>query len=209
MAWSDEHPLSGAEIARRLAAAAPQRPVVVTGRYSPKPQVERMFVFDERRARLVNIIDEWVTVETLDEVLQSLSTVGAATGGCSAMYATRAKYVWASRDGELRLWCRRRLVARFAGGRIDVSRAWGWSSWPLAQTRVRAYLSGTWFERGVRLEQQSGRTLTIARERELSAWLDPTYDGIDLMCDAAWATALAQAIAEASGVPLEVDEDLR
>lgn len=210
MPSSHERPLDGSEVAARIAAAAPQRAVAVMGQYSPAPsQVERMLVYAERDRRLVAIVDDWVTVETRDGVLQSLHPI-VATGGCTAMYATKAKYVWAMRDGELRLWRHGRLAARFARDRIETYGLFGAPlPWPASdRTRVRAWIAGDWVARGVRLEDGQ-RSIVVARMREIGAWLDPTYDGIDLLCDAAWVTDLARAIADAAGIDVAIDDALQ
>jgi hypothetical protein len=74
---------------------------------------------------------------------------------------------------------------------------------------IRAFLAPDWVRRGVTLRRSLRDEIVVARKRELSVLLDPTYDGIDLLCDAAWVTALARDIAQFTGLALEVDADLR
>jgi hypothetical protein len=58
----------------------------------------------------------------------------------------------------------------------------------------------------VGLRTATGDTLSIARQTELGALIDPTYDGVNLLADASWASALGSALAGALGVPFETND---
>ncbi len=156
--------------------------------------------------------DVWLTPPGYIELLSRLRSVSqVAVGSCDAMYATRARHVWAMVDEELHVWRRRRLVARFslAQAVIRKNAMSGWSTFPIASfTSCRGYVSSSWIKRGVALARPQGQTVVIAEATESMALIDPTYDGIDLICDASWVGDLARAISNATHLPLELDKNL-
>jgi hypothetical protein len=74
---------------------------------------------------------------------------------------------------------------------------------------VHGSLSGDWIRRQVRLLFEGRRPLVLARRLELSVPLDPTYDALDLLCDASWVHALATRLGDVLEVPVELDADLQ
>jgi hypothetical protein len=73
---------------------------------------------------------------------------------------------------------------------------------------VHAFLEQGWLERGVALRLRSGEELDVARDRDEFVAIDPTYDGINLMCDTSWVLSLGRSLAAALGVPFTRHEDL-
>lgn len=198
------------EIMALLARVRTGTAVVAKAQYSPDPgKAERTLVFTEKGQRLIKLADAWLAPKTYNELITRLPD--ASPGACSAMYNTNPSYVWATRKKELHLWQRGSLVARFASQESHVkgSIIGMWSTYRNATIAfVHAFLSRSWVHRGVRLECAEGRNLVIAKSLEAMAIIDPTYDGLDVMCDAAWVGELASAIASATGVPLKMDKEL-
>lgn len=72
--------------------------------------------------------------------------------------------------------------------------------------RVEAWADSDWVRRGVRLVDLLGDELVLAVHHGWEA-VDPTYDWLDLDCDAGWASAVASAIGRALGVAVHVSWD--
>ena len=72
-----------------------------------------------------------------------------------------------------------------------------------------AFASSSWVTRGVRLKRHRGPGLVITKYKDPFAYLDPTYDGLDLMADTAWLISLSKAVSAASGLPFRTDKNLR
>lgn len=207
-----ETPLDISEVTSKLGAVSRFRGVVVKAQYSPNPDiVERTIVFWDHGQHIVKALDSWLTPDTYEQLLAAFPQVAPpARGSCSAMYSTSPKYVWAHRDNELHLWQNKILVARFNSRESRVRRLLGiWSVIPATRlSSIHAFLSQTWIKRGVVLQRKYQRDITIASEREPMALIDPTYDGIDVMCDASWVVDLARAISAITKSPLKVDNSL-
>jgi hypothetical protein len=70
--------------------------------------------------------------------------------------------------------------------------------------RVRSFLGPEGLgQRGVRVELFDTSRVTVAEEQDGWAHRDPTYDAINVMLDAAWATLLGRDLAGWLGVPHE------
>jgi hypothetical protein len=206
-------PLASQDALALLCQHRPASVIVAKGQYSPNPaDAVRTLFFEERGRGLSKILDAWLSPQAGHDVIRALrGKVRVATGSCSAMYTTRAAIVWADCGDELRLWRYGRLVARFRPREIEL-RPWGIGAWKkFATTRfshARGYLSPSWLRRGVRLESQDGRSLPIAHMIDPIVLFDPTYDGLDLMCDANWVRDLARTISEVTAIPLKLDAPL-
>ncbi|HEY5995035.1 MAG TPA: hypothetical protein VIU46_10615 [Gallionellaceae bacterium] len=190
-----------------------QRFVVVVGQYSPNPQkAERFLVFSCLGPYLWKAVDVWLTPAGHTELLSRLcASSQVAVGSCDAMYSTKARHVWATVGEELHVWRRGKLIARFSTQQAVIRNKamFGWSNYPIEAFRsCRGYVSLFWFKRGVALERSLGRTVVVATATESMALIDPTYDGIDLMCDASWVGDLARAISSATHLPLDLDKSL-
>lgn len=178
--------------------------IVAIGQIRNREGLQRVGVLDVSSARRVRVVrDEWhADPATLAREL------GASLGHWDVMHSTRWMYAW----HEGRLWDRRGLRARVLHPHVievrkpmlargDFTR--------LVVASVRARLDKGWLVRTVTLVDRSGNEHVVARKRELSVVIDPVYDGIDLMMDAAWCSQLAQSLAGALEVPCAIDEDLR
>lgn len=167
--------------------------LVAIGQYSPVPlEVVRAFVIDVARRPQV-LADTWIAPSELEVVA---ATLGARRGETDAMYGTAWKLVWTAGN----VWDRRGRRAWVDAGQLhlesDVVDA--------ADVRaVEGFVSEGAVTRGVRIALRSGTRLAVAKQRELMAMIDPTYDGLDAMCDAAWVESLGRALAGALEVPYE------
>lgn len=200
-------------VLQQLDSGSRRRFVVVGAQYSPDPQqAVRILIFSRVGPYLWKVADVWLAPEAHAELLARLrETSEVAVGLCDAMYATAARHVWATVDDELHLWHRRLLIARFSAQYAVVRNKAQliWSRYPVTAFKsCRGYVSSTWYKRGVALERSWGRKLVVANATETMALIDPTYDGIDLMCDAGWVGDLARAISSATNLPLKLDEGL-
>jgi hypothetical protein len=73
----------------------------------------------------------------------------------------------------------------------------------LAVRAVRAEVTKGWVVHRVGLRVGSDEIIWVARRIEPGPLIDPTYDGLNLMADAGWASALGSALAAALEVPYE------
>ena len=189
-------------------ARSARAPIVVTGQITDKGR-ERVAVLDTSgRTRVV--VDEWLAAADVAPLAQALD---APVGSFDALHSTRWKYAWAAG----RVWDARGLRARVVEPRVvEVRRIAGdftaeASAAQFARIevqRVRAAISDAWLVRSVIVVDGRNREHVVARKRELSVVIDPTYDGIDLMFDGSWAPQMARSLAGALGVELVVDDDL-
>lgn len=205
---------SGVEtVLRKLRPQSGRRFVIVGAQYSPDPQQAlRFFIFSRIGPYLWKAADVWLAPTAYTELIARLrATSQVAVGLCDAMYATNARYMWATVGDELHVWRRRRLIARFSARQAILRRKapFIWSHYPItAFAACRGYVSLSWYKRGVALERSWGRKVAVASTTESMALIDPTYDGIDLMCDASWVGDLARAISSATHLPLKLDDGL-
>ncbi|MCP4967215.1 MAG: hypothetical protein GY926_18540, partial [bacterium] len=186
---------------------------VVIAQYSAAPEEpQRTIVFSRLGWYLRTAANVWLTPNCHAELTSRLGAISQMTlGSCDAMYFTPARRVWAAIGDELHLWHWKILVARLSPREAAIRKQamLGWSAYPVASfSSCHAYVSPTWARRGVALERMLGRRLVVAEATEPSALMDPTYDGIDLMCDASWVGDLAQAVSAVTCLPLEMDDGL-
>jgi hypothetical protein len=142
------------------------------------------------------LVDAWAHHETIDELRARLRC--DPPGGWDVMFATSWQWAWGGAPFSV---CSRRGVAvRVLGpGRAALH--------TLARVhehevlRVCAEINDQWTVHRVGVETSGGRTLWIARHIEPFAVLDPTYDGLNLLADAAWAAELGKSLAGALAVP--------
>ncbi len=186
--------------------------VIAKGQYSPRPRESQRFLIHTGTQALTQRADVWMTAAGLHAVLESLGARHAVSlGECDSMYATRPCLVWADVQESLHLWKRGTLVGQFAADciRIRSGRFGRWTVLPADTVReCHGYLADGWYQRGVALVLSDGGRRVVSRKRELSVLLDPTYDGLDLLADAAWVDALASAICRKTLLAKRLDEGL-
>ncbi|MBI3736396.1 hypothetical protein HY256_07770 [Candidatus Sumerlaeota bacterium] len=209
-----EIPESADSIQSTLEGERLEHVVLAKGQYSPDPaKAQRVLIYSRCEFSLIEVADVWMAPETQTRVEAWLCHRGSVyPGSCDAMYGTAVKYIWAPCEGELWFWKRGRLIGKFGQNECCVrKRPFGsWSRFPTAEfSSCHAFLSKGWSERGVSLEPVCGKSLVLAKKREISVMIDPTYDGLDLICDANWVLDLAKAVSEATTIPLKIDDALR
>ena len=192
--------------------AGSQDVLAAEGQYSSSPSVgRRVLLLTLQKGRLGQVGDLWLSPGDLAALIGGEKVSGLLPGWCDAMYSDRWNYAWTREPGRLRLWKRRGLILEASAEAVHITPGWlspGRTLKSAALLRVRGWLSEDWVKRGVKLELRNGEAITVASRREAMALMDPTYDALDLLCDASWARDLARALGQTLGLPVEMDEDL-
>lgn len=184
---------------------AGRRLAVGHGQYWADLEAERVTVLDVGAARPTILWNGPVRKDARAEVLADLRRRAAEVRDVETdtMAFTPLTLAWSIDDRPFTLWDRRGRRVWREGDHLRVR--WRRDPTPVGQIRgVVARLSPDWFVRQVDVVPLSGVAMPIARAREEMVHLDPTYDGIDLFCDAAWAVALTRA----AGRSFDVDADV-
>ncbi|HZU97659.1 MAG TPA: hypothetical protein VFF73_13245, partial [Planctomycetota bacterium] len=126
-------------------------------------------------------------------------------GELDFMHATPWAYAWTVAPAPFHLVEPGRHVARVEGhdlvladrtiARIDIA-------------SVDVSLSKDWAIRKVVLVLRSGERVDVATQTDEIVYADPTYDGINLMCETSWASHLGRSLAAALGVSCTVAEGI-
>lgn len=180
--------------------------VVGPGQYSPYANNERVIVLvvEHHAEKKPHVIwDRFLPTLAIAPLCEALRAYAreACLGEFDTMYGTPWGYAWTTPPNAFRLYDEQGLlfavqndsfVLRYESVLVTVS---------LEEiVQVVGWLSPDWSERGIRLDLRDGKPLMIAQKIEDMAHLDPTYDGIDLMCDASWVGQLGTAMAKGLGV---------
>lgn len=203
-------PRETAHILQRLARLGLKSLVVAKGQYSPYPrESERVLFFAEKNDRLKPLLDTWLPPRVYQAVLDALPAgISVAIGSCSAMALNKPAHVWASKGRDLHLWKRGRLVGKFGSQHSELRCGWTgkWRSIPNAELScAHGFLSPNWLQRGVKLCRKDGQCYMAAHARDPIVFIDPTYDNMDLVCDASWVPDLAKSVAFATGLAVQLD----
>jgi len=189
--------------------------VVAKGQYSPYPhESERVFFYasDRRTGQLKHLLDSWLPPRVYQSVLDSIpGDIHVTTGSCSAMAIGRPVHVWAQQGPDLLLWKKGRLVGKFNHQSSELRTGYfgKWHSYTNDELSCsHGFLSSNWLKRGVRLCDKDGKCIVAVQTRDPIVFIDPTYDSLDLMCDASWVPDLAKSVAYATGLPVELDAPL-
>lgn len=214
-AMPDPPPRPLDEVLFQVASATRERGLlVVVGQYAPNPRRAVRVLVITRDGAPRSVLDAWMRPEDLGPLATALGRPPEVRAGASdAMYATRWKLAWTT-DAKtvenappFELWTPRGLVAHVSrdGAFLDTIEG------PLPRARIKrieGYLSKGWVERGVRVVLEGRSSHLLARQLEPMAAVDPTYDGLDLMCDASWVRSLAESLAGALDVAVDVADGL-
>lgn len=192
-----------------LSGIRPEFPYLLArGQYSPDPnKSERCFLYYRASDHLVPVREAWLTPLEIDRALAHANVV---PGECDAMYMPAPVFVWSATAGGFSLYRNLKLFVRLLPDGLTIHR------YPLAKKifprgtikGIHAYLNRGWVECGLKL-MLGERELTLVRAFEWAASADPTYDGLNLMADTAWAVSLGQALSKAIGCPYVADKDLQ
>ena len=199
---------SPAEIALSLHAFLPSTTLFVGyGQYSPYRDHERVMVLvvSSRDSGLPMVIwDRFYPVSAISSLCEALGVYAREVwrGEFDTMYATPWSYAWTTSPGLFRLCDRQGLLVEVLDDTVALRRPDSIMTISRSDVlKVVGWLSPDWYKRGVRMDLRQGSSLDIAETEEPMAHADPTYDGIDLMCDAAWVGMLGKAMAAGLGVP--------
>lgn len=207
---SDAHlrPRTASEVAASVEKAMPAEGgvMIAIGQYAPDPsRAQRVIVLALDGDGVRDVADAWMAVGDEEWLRVHLSAWAPRLAATDAMYATPWKYAWTTDDGPFQLWDASGALLVQEGARFMLR-----SAATLEDVDgVHGFLAADWVERGVRLVLAGGGTIDLATTQEVSAAIDPTYDGIDLLVDACWITELTGRLARALAVPATFDEALR
>lgn len=193
------------EVVRAVAPKQGELVLVAAGQYSGAPGATRLTLVDlAGRERWDGFVKDGL-IAALGKLLVSAGA-DAREGECDTMHATPWSVAWT--DDKQRPW----LLLDGQGVRLevgfDVRVRWRLPIERARVARVEARLSADWTERTVALVFEDGEDIVIATERDDVPLVDPSYDGLNLMADAAWVRCLASALARALGVRLVADRAL-
>lgn len=178
--------------------------LIAVGQYSPDPQsAQRVALFESSQC----VCDRWIRSADLPALREHLAKGRTVrTGEMDAMYATAWHCAWTTDGGPFELWDREGLLAYQQGDTVLLRSGERAAMGDIAY--VHAFLGEAWIERGVRLVLKDGRALTVARQEDPISLIDPTYDAINIQCEAAWTVSIARSLARILGVPVEEDDPL-
>jgi hypothetical protein len=200
-----------AEIAASLRPSLEGATVLVgPGQYSPYPEHERVGVLR---------VSGWEKPELVWDRFYPKSKIGvlrtALRGVCrvldgefDTMYATGWSFAWTVLPTPFRVFDSVGALAAEEGGALHLRRNNAPVDIPVREIeRVAGWVAADWVARGVSIVKRGGERIDVAVTHEWSVAIDPTYDGLNLLCDAAWAAQLGKAMARGLGVPY-VSEDI-
>ena len=177
---------------------APCHRLVVVGRVSSKVDgqwAERIGVLD-LSSRPKVLLDAWTLRDSLAELPPN------SVGGWDVMFATSWRWAWGGTP--FAVWSRGGWTAKVNARGCALIRRFGFEREHEIQ-HVRVDGLSWWLTQRVGLFTTAGKTIWVARRRELGPLIDPTYDDLDLAVDAGWASSLGAALANALEVPLEAN----
>ena len=152
-------------------------------------------------ARPKLLLDAWVYRDSLADVHARLP--GSSLGGWDVMFATSWRWAWGG--SPFSLWSRRGWRLRVLGRGHVVIRTLGFEREHEVRS-VRAEVSRGWVVHRVGVCTSDRKTVWIARRTESGPLIDLTYDGLNLLADAGWASALGNALAAALEVPYDAND---
>lgn len=169
----------------------------------------RVFLLAVAGEHLVQAADIWLAPGDLADLCQGPDAASPAQ--CNAGFADRWNHAWCTQAGRLRLWNPGHLVLEATTGAVRLPPGWFHREKTVPASdlhHIHGWLGDDWVKRGISLVPREGEPLVIVTRREVAALLDPTYDALDLLCDAAWIRELALGLGEVLILPVELDKDL-
>jgi len=197
---SHENPTAWEAVAAGITGPGPL--VLAGNQYSPSPG-KRVLVFRDGTL----LADRWVRASELTRLEAALAKDRRVRRGeCDAMYATGWSCLWTVDGPPLEVWDPEGSLVRQEGDLLRFRN--GDSCRAIDVARVHGYLEDAWVTRGVRCVLKGGASITVAEDKDSFVLVDPTYDGLNITCDAAWVVSLARALGKALGAPVQTDEPL-
>ncbi|MBK9265623.1 MAG: hypothetical protein IPM54_38270 [Polyangiaceae bacterium] len=182
--------------------------LVGPGQFSPHSKHERIFIIavDEEPTILWDRFYPEKDIGALRNALRSYARV-VFEGEHDAMYATAWSFAWTCPPAPLRVYDRSGIIVAVDDDVLRLGRSDGRVAIPVIDIAcIEGWLSGDWVKRQVRIVTTHAEWFVVAECTEWFVMIDPTYDGIDLMCDASWVGQLGHAMAKALGVPYNSDD---
>lgn len=197
---------SPSEIAASLRSALRGGVVIVgPGQFSPYREHSRVSVLRvDGGGKPAIVWDRFLRDEAIPELRKALRAFcDVLEGELDTMYATPWSLAWTVPPSRFQVYDRGGLLAAQEGRFARVfSRSGQPVSVPLDEIEsVLGWISDDWVARGVSLVMRGGERVVIAEVEDKFALIDPTYDGINLLFEAAWAAEMGKAIAKGLGVP--------
>lgn len=188
----------------------PLKLLVARGMYSPLPNTAWRYIVIVPSAKPVELTSAWMKKTEHGTLIRALAEqVDVVVGQCDAMYSTPWNLAWfVDEEGRFGLWTPEERLLAVSGGHVLMTNRNGKSEASDIST-VIGWLSRDWTQREVRLRFKGGEEVRVTRQVDRQPLDDPTYDGLDLSCDAAWLVEVTRSIAVALGVPFELHPDLR
>jgi hypothetical protein len=177
------------------------------GQYSPYAKHGRVtvLVVGDRGSRSPVVIwDRFFPMSALPALREAIGVHAREVwyGELDTMYGTPWSYAWTTPPGPFRICDRQGVLVETREDGVVLRQEAAPLVIPQADiVQVVGWLAPDWAKRGVRIDLRQGPPVDVAENEEAMAILDPTYDGIDLMCDAAWVGRLGKAMAAGLGVP--------
>jgi len=184
--------------------------VVGPGQFSPHANHQRVLVLCVDRSGIEPSViwDRFLHKESIVPLIRALQVYAQMVwlGEFDTMYATPWAYAWTMPPEVFRLYDRKGCVIQLQEEKLVLRREDKHVIIALSDVaQVIGWLSDDWYKREVRIVTHQGEHFVVAEAEEEMAHLDPTYDGINLMCDAAWVRQLGFAMAQGLGVPYTSD----
>jgi hypothetical protein len=178
--------------------------LVGTGQYSPYPEHPRVSVLRVDEGAIPSLVwDRFFPDKALPDLRRALSAFCEVfEGEVDTMYATGWSFAWTVPPAPLRAYNTDGLLMAIEGGIARVTpRSSAAVAVPIGQIEsVLGWVSDDWVRRGVSLVTSSGQHVVVAEVEDPFVLIDPTYDGINLLCEAAWAAQMGKALAKGLGV---------
>jgi hypothetical protein len=199
-----------AEIAASLRPILAGATVLVgPGQYSPYPEHERVGVLRVSGWEKPELVwDRFYPKSKIDVLRTALRGVCRVLAGeFDTMYATGWSFAWTVRPTPFRVFDSAGVIAVEEGAILRLRRDGAPVDIAVRDIeRVSAWVAADWVARGVSIVKRGGERIDVAVAHEWMAAIDPTYDGLNLLCDAAWAAQLGKAMGRGLGVPYEAED---
>ncbi|NDD30840.1 MAG: hypothetical protein EB084_21500 [Proteobacteria bacterium] len=202
------HPESPHAVAKRAQDGAQDRCeaiMIAVGQYAPAPETSvRVLVLGRTPKGNETLADAWMIPRDTRELMALLRESAPRQGRCDAMYLTPWTCAWTTDDEPMEVWDEGGRLLWHFDGRLYLRAI----NNCVTVREIHGFVSPDWTRRGVALALADGSTQQLIAIDEPMATLDPTYDRLDLVCDAAWVSDLAHAMARRLGAAIRIDPAL-
>lgn len=185
--------------------------LVGPGQYSPHAHHARVMILRvDRQGEEPSVVwDRFFHRESISRLKEALYSYAKIVwlGEFDTMYGTPWSHAWTTPPEILRVYGRQGCIVQIESDKIHINRGDTRVILSVSEVaHVAGWLSPDWYKREVWIVKRNGEHIVVGEAEEAMAHLDPTYDGLDLMCDAAWVKQLGEAIAAGIGVSYTSDD---